>query len=191
MFSATGIGALYTRLFFWTFSRNKFQQKVGDILSFLKISLSFLKKSLSFLKKSLSFFSKSLRLFGEFLSFFSCSLRYFQAPKRVIQNIAPRCKPTSFKFQIPNLTWKDLTNLSLFVFSINGLKQNARSLLTPFFDTDFYPLLHGSLHYVLHGSSNNHIFQRFWLAVEDFQPIRRWLKKLPWRAKPRLPCERA
>ena len=29
------------------------------------------------------------------------------------------------------------------------------------------------------------------MAVEDFQPIRRWLKKLPWRAKPRLPCGRA
>ena len=29
------------------------------------------------------------------------------------------------------------------------------------------------------------------MAVEDFQPIRKWLKKLPWRAKPRLPCERA
>ena len=80
---------------------------------------------------------------------------------------------------------------SLFVFSINGLKQNARSLLTPFSNTDFYPLLHGSLHFVLHGSSNNHLFQRFWLAVEDFQPIRRWLKKLPWRAKARVPCERA
>ena len=79
----------------------------------------------------------------------------------------------------------------LFVFSINGLKQNARSLLAPFSDTDSYPLLHGSLHFVLHGSSNNRLFQRFWLAVEDFQPIRRWLKKLPWRAKPRLPCERA
>ena len=27
--------------------------------------------------------------------------------------------------------------------------------------------------------------------VEDFQLMRRWLKKLPWRAKPRLLCERA
>ena len=79
----------------------------------------------------------------------------------------------------------------LFVFSINGLKQNARSLLTPVSHTDFYALSHGSLHFVLHGSSNNRLFQRFLLAVEDFQPIRKWLKKLPWRAKPRLPCERA
>ena len=50
---------------------------------------------------------------------------------------------------------------SLFVFSIGGSKQNARSLLTPVSDKDFYTLLHGSLHFVLHGSSNNHLFQRF------------------------------
>ena len=29
------------------------------------------------------------------------------------------------------------------------------------------------------------------MAVEDSPPIRKWLKKLPWRAKPRVPCERA
>ena len=76
-------------------------------------------------------------------------------------------------------------------FSINGLKQNARSLLTPVSDPAFYALSHGSKHFLLHGSSKNHLFQRFWLAVEEFWPIRKWLKKLPWRAKPRLPCERA
>ena len=48
---------------------------------------------------------------------------------------------------------------SLFVFPINGLKQNARSLLTTFSDTDFYPLLN-SFHFVLHGSSDKHLFQR-------------------------------
>ena len=57
-------------------------------------------------------------------------------------------------------------------------------------DTVFYALSHGSLHFV-HGSFNNHLFQRFWLVVEKFWPIRKWLKKLPWTAKPRLPCERA
>ena len=40
----------------------------------------------------------------------------------------------------------------LFVFSINGLKQNARSLLTPVSDPDFYALSHGSLHFGLYGS---------------------------------------
>ena len=29
------------------------------------------------------------------------------------------------------------------------------------------------------------------MAVGEFQTIRKWLKKLPWGAKPRLPCERA
>ena len=80
---------------------------------------------------------------------------------------------------------------SLFVFSINGPEQNARSLLTPVSDPAFYALSHGSKHFLLHGSSNNRLFQRFWLAVEEFWPIRKWLKKLPWRAKLRLPCERA
>ena len=80
---------------------------------------------------------------------------------------------------------------SLFVFSINGPKQNARSLLTAVSDPAFYALSHGSKHFVLHGSSNNRLHQGFWLAVEEFWPIRRWLKKLPWRAKPMLPCERA
>ena len=69
-------------------------------------------------------------------------------------------------------TFREKSDIALFVFLINGLKQNARSLLTPVSHTDFYALLHGSLHFVLHGSSNNRLFQRFLLAVEDFQPIR-------------------
>ena len=80
---------------------------------------------------------------------------------------------------------------TMFVFSINGPKPNSRSLLTPVSDPTFYALSHGSKHFLLHGSSNNRLFQRFWLAVEEFWPIRKWLKKLPWRAKLRLPCERA
>ena len=43
------------RLFFWTFFRSKFQLKVGNFLSFSKISLSFLPNSLSFFQKSLEF----------------------------------------------------------------------------------------------------------------------------------------
>ena len=98
----------------------------------------------------------------------------FQGPKRIL-----------FKFK---RILYFILRMALFVFSINGLKQNARSLLTSISDKDFYPLSSGTLQIVLHGSSNNRLFQWFWLAVEDFQPIRRWLKKLPWRAKP---CERA
>ena len=35
--------------------------------------------------------------------------------------------------------------LTLFLFSIDGPKQNATSLLTPFFDTVFDALSHGTL----------------------------------------------
>ena len=79
----------------------------------------------------------------------------------------------------------------LFVFSIGGLKQNVNSLLTPVSGTAVHALSCGSLHFVLHGSRINRLFQRFLLAVEENQPIRKCLKKLPWRAKPRLPCEKA
>ena len=52
--------------------------------------------------------------------------------------------------------------IPLLVFSKNGPIQNARSLLTPGSDTDFYTLSCGtSLHFVLHGSIKNHLFQRF------------------------------
>ena len=52
-------------------------------------------------------------------------------------------------------------------------------------------LSNSSLHFVLHGSLINRLFQRFLLAVEENQPVKKWLKKLPWRAIPKLPCERA
>ena len=29
------------------------------------------------------------------------------------------------------------------------------------------------------------------MAVEEFPPIRKWFTELPWRAKPRVPLERA
>ena len=38
-------------------------------------------------------------------------------------------------------------------FLTNGLKQSARSLLTPVSDTDFYALLHGRLHFASCGRS--------------------------------------
>ena len=49
---------------------------------------------------------------------------------------------------------------SLFVFSINGPKQNATSLLTPGSDTDFYALSCGSLHSVLHGSTKKPLISK-------------------------------
>ena len=47
--------------------------------------------------------------------------------------------------------------LALFVFSIDGLKQNAGSLLTPVSYTVCYALSYGTLGFALHGSSFNHI----------------------------------
>ena len=34
-----------------------------------------------------------------------------------------------------------------------------------------------------------YVFQRILLAFEENQPIRKWSKKLPWKAKSRLPRE--
>ena len=45
---------------------------------------------------------------------------------------------------------------ALFVFSIDGLKQNAGSLLTPVSYTVFYALSYGTLGFALHGSFLNH-----------------------------------
>ena len=69
----------------------------------------------------------------------------------------------------------------LCVFLIVGPKRNAGSVLIPVFDTAFYALSHGSKHFVLYGSCKNRLFQRLWWAVEEFWPIRKWLKKVPWR----------
>ena len=80
---------------------------------------------------------------------------------------------------------------SLFVFSTDGPKQNATSLLTPVSNIVFYALSSGTLGFALHGSFNNHLHERIWLAVEEFPPIRKWFTELPWRAKPRVPLERA
>ena len=77
--------------------------------------------------------------------------------------------------------WNLTIPASLFSFSENGPKQNAWSFLTPVSDTDFYALLCDMeaafcLHFSLHGSSNNRIFQRFWLVVEELGPIAKRLK---------------
>ena len=58
----------------------------------------------------------------------------------------------------------------MFVFSMGGLEQNVNSLLTHVSDTVFHDLSRGSLHFVLHGSLINRLFQRFLLAVEENQP---------------------
>ena len=60
--------------------------------------------------------------------------------------------------RIPDST--RITDKTLFVFLIDGPKQNAGSLLTPVSDTAFHALSHGTFGFAFHGSFNNHLFQR-------------------------------
>ena len=74
---------------------------------------------------------------------------------------------------------------------IDDPKQNATSLLTPVSNIVFNALSSGTLSFALHGSSSNH----FLIGV-NYSPANqilpcKWLFKPPWRAKPRVPLERA
>ena len=80
-----------------------------------------------------------------------------------------------------------LINLPLFVFLINGPKQNARSLPTPISDRDFDSLFCGSLPLILYGSSKP-LISNLLIGSWRVSTNRKMFKKLPWRAKPRLPC---
>ena len=85
---------------------------------------------------------------------------------------------------------------SLFVFSILDPKQNASfwhclSLLTAVSDTVLYDLSHGTHCFALHGSFFNH-FLTYGVSSTANQILwNKWLLKLPWKAKPRVPYERA
>ena len=52
-------------------------------------------------------------------------------------------------------------------------KQNAGSHLIPLSDTVFDSLSHGSLHFVVHGTFNNRLFQSLWLVVVEFLPTKK------------------
>ena len=80
---------------------------------------------------------------------------------------------------------------TLFVFLIVGPKQNAGSLLTPVSETVFYALSYGTLGFALHGSSLNHFLIGGNSSTANQILSCKWLLKLPWRAKPRVPLERA
>ena len=79
----------------------------------------------------------------------------------------------------------------LFVFSIDGPKQNAGSLLTPVSNIDFYALSSGTLGFALHGSSVNHFLIGGYSYTANQILWNKWLLKLPWKAKPRVTCQRA
>ena len=81
--------------------------------------------------------------------------------------------------------------MALFVFSIDGLKHNAGSLLTHVSYAVFYALSYGTLGFALHGSSINHILIGGNSSTANQILSCKWLLKLPWRAKPRVPLERA
>ena len=84
-----------------------------------------------------------------------------------------------------------LINRPLFVFLIDGPKQNATSLLTPVSNIVFYALSSGTLGFALHGSSVNHFLIGGNSSTANQILSCKWLLKLPWRAKPRVPLERA
>ena len=85
-----------------------------------------------------------------------------------------------------------LVNLrALFVFSIDDPKQNATSLLTPVSNIVFYALSSGTLGFALHGSSVNLFLIGGNSSTANQILSCKWLLKLPWRAKPRVPLERA
>ena len=85
----------------------------------------------------------------------------------------------------------DVLYVSLFVFSIDGPKQNAGSLLTPVSNIVFYALSSGTLGFALHGSSVNHFLIGGNSSTANQILSCKWLLKLPWRAKLRVPLERA
>jgi len=60
---------------------------------------------------------------------------------------------------------------------------------TPFCGTGFHTLSHGELRFVASVSFRNH-WMAPWLAVKEFQPVRRWFFELTFAAKRITPCER-
>ena len=78
--------------------------------------------------------------------------------------------------------WEIWKYMSLFVFSKNGPNQNARSLLTPLFLAQLFMLFH--MVASMAAPISAYFKDSDWL-LEEFWPLRKWFKKLPWRAKPR------
>ena len=73
----------------------------------------------------------------------------------------------------------------------SNLKQNGTQEKTPFSGTVFHTLSHGVLRFVASVSFKNHWIEAPWLAVKEFQPVRRWFFELTLATKRITPCERA
>ena len=89
------------------------------------------------------------------------------------------------------LPWFNRIIPSTVCFLMVGPEQNAGSLLTPFSDTVFDALSHGTLGFALHGSYLNHFLIGGNSSTANQIRWNMWLLKLPWKAKPRVPCGRA
>ena len=63
--------------------------------------------------------------------------------------------------------------------------------MTPVSDTVSDALSHGNLGFALHGSYLNHFLIGRNSSTANQILRNKWLLKLPWKAKPRVPCERA
>ena len=82
-------------------------------------------------------------------------------------------------------------NISHLAKRLSDLKQNGTQEKTPFSGTVFHTLSHGVLRFVASVSFKNHWIEAPWLAVKEFQPVRRWFFELTLATKRITPCERA
>ena len=90
----------------------------------------------------------------------STKLKFGSDPDFITQHFRDFCSNSSLVAR--TIFGEILLNFAieaLFVFSIDGPKQNARSLLTAVSDTVFHGLSHDTLSFAFHGSFKNHSFQ--------------------------------
>ena len=73
---------------------------------------------------------------------------------------------------------------------LSDLKQNGTQEKTPFSGTVFHNFSHGVLRFVASVSFKNYWIEAPWLAVKEFQPVRRWFFELTLATKQITPCER-
>ena len=115
-----------------------------------------------------------------------CTLRSMETPQKLTKKdrVASKMEVTFFG-QI--IVFYD----TLFVFSTDDPKQDAASLLTPVPNLVSYALSSGTIGSALHGISVNHLLIGGNSSTANQILSCKWLLKLPWRAKPRVPLERA
>jgi len=89
-------------------------------------------------------------------------------------------------------TWKLLAHIfSHLSRGTSGLKQKSTQTLTPSLSIVFHALSHGEIHFVPSISSKNLWIGSFWLAAEEFQPMKKRFLDLTLRIKWSTLSERA